>query len=158
MKNKRWLYLFVFLSACFVIQYLGSFFTFTSVLDWYPTIKKASWNPPPWVFGPVWTLLYLMIAISGWLIFIGEKSENRTKALSVYSLQLLFNLLWSFLFFYLKSPFLGLIDIILLWPIIGLTIYFSYTVSRVGSLLLVPYFLWTGYAVTLNFATWILNK
>ena len=148
MKKSLWLLLF--LGICFVVATLGSLATYPSLDPWYIGLKKASWNPPAWVFGPVWTLLYLMIAVAGWLIFLAKKSEQRTRALTFYFIQLFLNCLWSFLFFYFQNPFLALIDIILLVIFIGLTLQATLSVSKRASLLLTPYFIWTLYAVTLN--------
>jgi len=155
-KNKI-ISLGVFLAICFSIATLGSFATEASLDPWYRNLVKASWNPPAWVFGPVWTILYVMIAVAGWLIFISKKSKLRKRALVFYSLQLFFNFLWSFLFFYFQNPLLGLIDIILLVVFIALTLRATWDLSRMAAYLLLPYFLWTLYALTLNGAIFYLN-
>lgn len=157
-KRSKWISLCYFLVLCFLIQVVGSVFTTSTVSTWYPSLHKASWTPPAWVFGPVWTLLYIMIAVSGWLIYLKPVSDRRKKALTLYGIQLAFNFLWSFLFFYLKSPALGLLDILLLVFVTGWSVFVFWRISRMASLLFVPYFLWTAYAATLNGAIWILNK
>ena len=149
-KNLCWLLFFG--AFCFFIAILGSIATYHSVDTWYPMLKKPSWNPPASVFGPVWTLLYCMIAYAGWLIFVSEKSKKRSKALLFYFIQLLLNGLWSFLFFYFQSPWLGLMDILLLTFFIAVTLYTAWPVSKGAAIFLVPYLLWTFYAVTLNAA------
>ncbi len=147
----------IFLIACLGIGVIGNFWTNESVSTWYPTLEKPSGTPPDWVFGPVWTLLYTMIAISGWLIYTSKKSHQRSCALRFYTVQLILNLIWSFLFFFLQSPFLGLIDIIMLCLFIFLTILKSWPLSRLASLLLIPYFIWVLYATFLNTGIWLLN-
>lgn len=140
-----------------MLQILGSFLTTQAVSTWYPTLIKPSWTPPNWVFGPVWVCLYIMIAISGWLLYRSKHSHNRTVALMLYGSQLVLNCTWSFLFFFLRSPLLGLINIFLLCLLIILTIIKSWHLTRVGSVLLVPYLAWILYATTLNSAIWLLN-
>ena len=142
----------------FSIAYLGGIFTETSVHSWYMGLKKASWNPPSWVFGPAWTLLYIMIAWSGWLIYLRPRSEKRTRALWIYGIQLFLNFLWSFFFFYLQRPILALIDILALLLTIAWTIMIFRPLSRRASLLMFPYFIWVAYAATLNMAICILNR
>jgi benzodiazapine receptor len=155
--SSLWLSLAGFILICFLIEMLGGWLTGTSVLTWYPSLKKASFNPPPWVFGPVWTILYVIIAISGWLIFCTPKSKKRERALYIYGFQLVLNLLWSFFFFFLQSPFLGFLDIIaLLVSIIWMAILF-WPLSRGAFWLLLPYFFWTCYASILNGAILVLN-
>lgn len=154
---KKWSSLFFFLFLCFSIELIGGWFTSSSVLSWYPTLKKASFNPPAWVFGPVWTLLYLMIALSGWLIFLQQKSSLRSRALTIYGIQLFLNFLWSYFFFFLRSPFLGLVDITLLLIFLIWTVISFWPLSRKASLLLIPYLLWTAYASILNLFLFTLN-
>lgn len=149
-KNGLWL--LVFLGLCFGIAALGSIATQHSIDTWYVTLQKASWNPPAWVFPPVWTALYTMIAISGWLIFISGKSLQRDRALLLYFLQLGLNGAWSFFFFYFQSPILSLIDIGLLVVLLEATLRITWPVSKRATYLLIPYFVWTIYALTLNAA------
>ncbi len=157
MNKNNFFWLLGFLSLCYGIALLGAFATHASLDPWYAELQRPSWNPPASVFGPVWTFLYFLIAVAGWLLFISKKSEFRNRALLFYFLQLLFNLLWSFLFFYFQSPLLGLIDILLLTLFIGMTLHSAWAVSKWSCVLLIPYFLWTLYAVTLNGAIYFLN-
>ncbi len=154
-KNLAWLLFFG--ALCFLIAFFGSIATYHSVNTWYPALKKPSWNPPAWIFGPVWTLLYCMIAYAGWLIFVSEKSKKRSKALLFYFIQLLLNGLWSFLFFYFQSPWLGLMDILLLTFFIAVTLCTAWSVSKGAVIFLLPYLLWTLYAVTLDAAIALMN-
>ncbi len=159
MKQKKlWISLILFILLTFMIQIIGGIWTRESVTLWYPTLVKPSWNPPSFVFGPVWTVLYVMIAISGWLIYQMEDSNKRNVVLILYGIQLSLNFIWSFLFFSLRSPFLGMIDIILLCFVLSLTIIKAWSLRPLSALLLIPYLIWVIYATTLNIAIWLLNK
>lgn len=149
--------LIAFIAVIFIVQLLGYFWTEESVNTWYTTLNKPSWTPPNWLFGPVWTVLYLLIAVSGWLIYRKPRSMMRTIALGFWGLQLVLNLLWSYFFFAQQSPGLGLMDIIALCLSICLTISCAWNVSRLASLLLIPYLLWVLYATALNTSIWLFN-
>lgn len=149
--------LFIFILLCLTVEIFASYWTNQTVSTWYPELKKTPWNPPGWVFGPVWTVLYLMIAISGWLIYKAEPSHPRSIALAAYGGQLVLNFIWSFFFFSLKSPILGLLDIILLSLLIILTIIKAWHVRQLAAILLIPYLIWVLYATTLNAGIWLLN-
>ena len=138
--------------------FIGSIATSGSVSSWYQTINKPSFNPPDWVFGPVWTTLFILMGISLYIVWSkGLKKKGVKKALSVFGVQLALNILWSFLFFGLKSPLYGLIEIIILWAAILYTIILFYRVSRTAAYLLIPYILWVSFAFVLNLAIFILN-
>lgn len=156
-QRKLWISFVIFILICFTVQIVGSFWTKETVSTWYPKLIKPAWTPPDWVFGPVWSSLYIMIAVSGWLIYRAQYSHERTVALVFYGAQLALNFIWSFLFFSLRSPTLGLIDISLLCLLILLTIIKAWSVSRLASLLLIPYLAWVMYATTLNAGIWLLN-
>lgn len=159
MSLNRRLALIGFLLLVFLIEYGGHKLTFTSVKDWYLILEKPRWTPPSWIFGPVWTILYITIAISGWLVWIRARpSPDRRLAFLIYGAQLTTNLLWSYFFFYLKSPFLGLIDISILIFLIAMNIALFTKLYKPAGLLLVPYFIWTLYALFLNFGIWRLNS
>lgn len=158
MSLNRRLALIGFFLIVFLIEYGGHKLTFTSVKDWYLTLQKPGWTPPSWVFGPVWTILYITIAISGWLVWIRTRpSLDRRLAFLSYGIQLTANLFWSYFFFYLKCPQLGLIDISILIVFIAINIALFTKLYRPAGLLLVPYFVWTLYAAFLNFTIWRLN-
>lgn len=156
-RKKLWISFAIFILICLIVQIVGSLWTKETVSTWYPTLIKPSWTPPDWVFGPVWFSLYIMIAISGWLIYRTRDSHRRTTALIFYGCQLSLNFIWSFLFFSLQSPLLGGIDIILLLLFIIFTIANAWSVNRWASLLLIPYLVWVTYATTLNIGIWLLN-
>lgn len=143
---------------CLAVGFIGSFFTSYSVSTWYATLNKPSFTPPNSVFMPVWTSLYLLLGISLFLVWRqGTDHKIVRTAISLFFIQLLFNLLWSMLFFGLRSPLAGFLDIALLWVFILLTILAFYSVSKTAALLLLPYFLWVCFASILNFSIWKLN-
>ncbi|MDN5327892.1 MAG: translocator protein [Candidatus Woesearchaeota archaeon] len=140
-----------------VIGFLGSFFTNSSVNSWYTTLNKPSFNPPNWLFAPAWTILFILIGISFYLVW-KENFGNKDKlVIGIYSIQLFLNLMWSFLFFGLKNPFLALIEIIVLWFVILANIIIFYRIKREAGLLLIPYILWVSFATVLNYFIFILN-
>lgn len=153
MKND-WIGLVVFLGVCFAVGALGSFATTPEIPKWYATLRKPAWNPPNWLFGPVWTTLYAMMAVAAWLVW---KRTAWSMGLTLFSIQLALNLAWSFIFFKFHSQGLALIDIVLLWlAILATTIKFA-AVSPLAAGLLVPYLLWVTFATVLNFTIWKLN-
>ncbi len=156
-QKSKFFSLAVFLVLVFSIEIIGGLFTQTSLFKWYSELEKPIWNPPEWIFGPVWTVLYTLIAISGWLIFKSPRSKKKQKALYFYGIQLFFNFLWTFFFFYLQSPLLAFIDISILFVSILVTILLFWKLSKKAAILLAPYFIWVGYALTLNLAIWLLN-
>ncbi len=126
---------------------------------WFMTIDKPSWNPPAYLFGPVWTSLYLLMGISLWLIWDSNVLPKiKTKAIAIFSLQLFLNFCWSIIFFRFHSPVLALIDIILMVITIVITIILFNPISRVASWLLIPYLFWVCFATFLNYAIWSLNR
>lgn len=158
MKQKKfWISFVTFILLCFAVEIIGSFWTRETVSTWYPTLVKPSWTPPDWVFGPIWSCLYITIAVSGWLIYRTRHSDKRSIALLFYGAQLALNFIWSFLFFSLRSPGLGLIDIVFLCLFIGLTIIKAWPVRPLAGALLIPYLIWVIYATSLNAGIWLLN-
>lgn len=143
---------------CNLAGAIGSIFTFASIPTWYATLIKPEFNPPNWVFGPVWTTLYILMGISLYLIWKQyEKRKNAKPALTVFSIQLILNSLWSILFFGMQSPLYGLLCIIPLWASIALMIVRFYPLSRNAALLQIPYLLWVSFATVLNASIWMLN-
>ena len=144
--------------VCFSASAVGSFLAFDSVGTWYREIEKPFWTPPSWVFGPVWTALYLMMALAAWRIWRRYGLRNARISLGMFALQLIFNALWTPLFFGLHSPSLAFIDIIILWVlIIATTILFSKR-DRIATILMIPYLLWTSFALALNGAIAWMNR
>jgi tryptophan-rich sensory protein len=138
---------------------IGAVFTTPSITGWYAGIVKPAINPPAWVFGPVWTILFVLMGISAFLVW--EKGLERRDvqiALGIFIGQLVLNTLWSIIFFGLHSPGGALVEIMFLWLIILATIGMFYKISKAAAWLLVPYILWVSFASYLNYAIWILNK
>ncbi len=137
---------------------LGALFTSSKIATWYETLLKPTWTPPGWVFGPIWTTLYLLMAIAAARIWNVRGSSALVRgALVLYGLQLLLNLLWSILFFGLESPALGLLGIVLLWIVIVATIIVFWRIDTISGVLLLPYIVWVSIAMTLNYRIFVLN-
>lgn len=150
---------FKFAASIVVCQFagiIGSIFTASTVSSWYPTLIKPNFSPPAWLFGPVWVLLYFLMGISLYLIWQNKAKDNK-KSLIIFGIQLILNVFWSFLFFGLKSPLYGLIDILLLLAAIILTIAFSFKISSYAAILLIPYLAWVCFATILNYSIMSLN-
>jgi tryptophan-rich sensory protein len=157
-KNLGILMIFVFIA--FLPGIIGSFFTELSVGTWYLDLKKPNFSPPGWIFGPVWTFLYFLMGIASFWVFKKRYATNKiifVYAMFFYAWQLVFNGLWSVIFFGLRSPFWALMEIIALLLLIGANMIFFYRISKVASILLIPYFLWVNFAFVLNFAIVLLN-
>jgi benzodiazapine receptor len=140
---------------------VGSIYTYHSVRDWYPKLEKPSFTPPSWVFGPLWTVLYAMMGVS---LYLG--SQRRTEgddalwqaSRALFGIQLMLNVLWSYVFFGRRSPGWALVEILFLWVAIVATTWAFSKISRTPGLLLLPYLLWTSFAVVLNHSIWRLNR
>lgn len=137
---------------------IGSLFTFSAIPTWYATLTKPELNPPSWIFGPVWTTLYLLMGVSAFLIWQKGWARKDVKiALSVYGVQLVLNALWSIVFFGMQNPGLALVNIALLFVSIVATMVLFYKISRPAMYLLIPYILWVSFALYLNYAIYALN-
>jgi translocator protein len=152
--TNKWLGLIGFLALCLGVGAIGGFATTHSVVDWYPTLVRPSWTPPSWLFGPVWTLLYVMMAVAAWRVW--RRGDERVPML-LFGAQLALNLAWSILFFGAKSPGLALVDIVALWLAIAASIYAFAMKDRIAAFLMVPYLCWVSFALALNSAIWMLN-
>ena len=138
---------------------LSGYATARGVADWYPTLEKPGFNPPSWVFGPVWTVLYVMMGVAVFVIWKkGIHADGVKLALTVFAVQLALNGLWSILFFGLRAPGWALMEIVLLWTAIGGTILLFKRVDPVAAWLLAPYWLWVSFASLLNASLWWLNR
>jgi len=146
--------------TCLVIGYLSGMVTRESITTWYPTLVKPFFNPPNWVFAPVWTILYIMMGIAGGLVWnkIETNEENVKTAFKYFIIQLTLNAVWSFIFFYLHNPFLALIEIVLLWLMIFETYNQFKKIDSKAGMLLLPYLAWVSFAAVLNGAVWWLNR
>jgi len=144
--------------GCELVGFVGTPFTISAIPTWYATLNKPFFAPPNWLFGPAWTLLYFLMGVSFYLIWKQDFKTLKAKiAKNFFFVQLFLNLIWSPLFFGLRSPLLGLIDIMTLWIFIVITIYKMHSVSKWASYLLIPYLLWVTFATALNGAILILN-
>ena len=155
--SHPWLGLIVFVAICFGAAALGSMATTPSIPNWYAGLTKPSWNPPNWIFGPVWSILYLSMAVAAWLVWRKEGLRDATLPMTLFGIQLALNCAWSWLFFGLHSPGGAMIDILLLWAAIAATMVAFWRRSTWAGILFAPYLAWVTFAVALNFAVWRLN-
>lgn len=159
MSLKSSFQLLVSLVICLAAGWAGSFFTRPSVIEWYPTLIKPVFNPPAWVFAPVWTVLYILMGISFFLVWQkGTSTFGVSTAIVVFLIQLALNLSWSVVFFGLHSIIGGLGVISFLWLFIVLTMYLFAPLSRGAVWLLAPYLAWVSFAFFLNLSIWFLNS
>jgi benzodiazapine receptor len=143
---------------CQLAGVIGSIFTRPAIPTWYASLNKPAFNPPNWVFSPVWITLYILMGIAAFLVWSKGLNVRHVKlALVLFAVQLILNALWSAVFFGLKSPLLGLFVIVILWIAILFTILNFYKVSGTAGFLLIPYILWVSFASVLNFSLWRLN-
>jgi len=142
---------------CFAAAGLGAVVTTSQIPGWYAALAKPTWNPPAWIFGPVWTLLYLMMAVAAWLVWRRAGFAGAKLPLALFAIQLALNSLWSGLFFGLHNPGAAAVEIVLLWAAILTTLIAFWRRSRWAGGLLVPYLAWVSFASVLNFTIWRLN-
>ena len=143
--------------TCFGAAWLGSRLTTPSIAGWYAALRKPPWTPPNWIFGPVWSALYLSMAIAAWLVWRKLELPGAKLALLLFAIQLALNVGWSAIFFAVHRPDFAFAEIILLWlAILGTSVVF-WPLSRAAGWLMVPYLAWVAFASTLNYAIWRLN-
>jgi translocator protein len=157
--GRSMLVLAAFIVVCFAAAGIGSLATIPQTVSggWYGTLDKPFFTPPASLFGPVWTVLYLSMAVSAWLVWRREGFSGAQAAMALFSAQLVLNLLWSVIFFGLEAPGLALVEIVALWTAILLTILAFSKISRPAGWLLVPYLAWVTFATALNAGIWWLN-
>jgi benzodiazapine receptor len=149
----------VFVVVCELAGIIGSLFTTPSIPGWYAGLAKPAFNPPSWIFAPVWTTLYALMGLAAFLVYEkGFKRPEVRKALTVFAVQLLLNTLWSIVFFGVQEIFAALVVIALLWAMILWTILLFNRISRAAAYLLIPYILWVSFASVLNAALYVLNR
>jgi benzodiazapine receptor len=155
----NWAKLLASVAVCQLAGAFGAIFTRPAIPSWYAMLKKPGFTPPGWIFGPAWISLYLLMAVSAYLVWQrGLPLPGARAALAVFVLQLLLNALWSPVFFGLRSPLAGAAVIVLLWLAICLTMFLFWKISRPAALLLIPYLLWVTYASALNISIYFLNR
>jgi benzodiazapine receptor len=130
---------------------------FVSTGDWFAQLQKPAWNPPAWIFGPVWTTLYIMMGVAAWLVWREGGWKTQTLPLGLFFLQWLFNVLWTPLFFGVHRIGIAFADISMLWFVLATTVICFYRVSPRAGILLIPYLAWVSFAAVLNFTIWRLN-
>ena len=153
----NFLKLMVSLIICQLAGFIGSLFTSPAIPEWYASLQKPSFTPPNWLFSPVWIFLFLLMGVSLYLIWQAASKKEAKLALVLFSVQLVLNMLWSVIFFGLKSPMLAFIEITVLWIAIILTVMKSMKVAKAAGYLLLPYIIWVSFAAVLNFFLWKLN-
>ena len=152
--SQEYLVLLGFIAACVAAASSGGLFRPGA---WYESLAKPSWRPPNWLFGPVWAVLYAMIAVSGWLVWRAAEPGAAALPLTIYAVQLVLNALWSAIFFGLRRLGLALFEMALLWVAILATIVTFYPIHAGAAYLLVPYLVWVSFAFVLNHVMWRLN-
>ncbi len=155
---KSLLSLIGFLALSFLAPALSAVFSLSGPDEWYRALNKPWFNPPSWVFGPVWTALYTAMGVSAWLVWRNGNSRSLRIPLGLFVLQLILNALWTPLFFGMHRPDLALLNILTLWFAIIATILAFHPLSRPAAYLLIPYWLWVSFASILNAAIWWLNR
>lgn len=156
MKN-RWFWLLIFVLVTFLAAGIGALFIEIGFGSWYENLVKPSFQPPKYVFGPVWIFIFVLIAISGWIVYIRPKSMERSRALRLWQIQLLLNVLWSILFFGFQTPLIALIEMIILWFIILIYMIVTWEFARSAAALFIPNSLWVAFASVLNFCILVLR-
>lgn len=151
-----WAGLVLSVLTCLAVGGLGGLFTASSVSTWYPELSKPSWTPPSWLFGPVWTMLYVMMAVALWLAWRSQP-QAAWSCTVVFAVQLVLNLAWSAVFFGLRQPGWAVAEIVVLWVAIAATAWRLWLVAPAAGLLMVPYLAWVTFATTLTAAIWRMN-
>lgn len=153
------LYLKILISTilCLSLGILSGFNTSDSITGWYPFIIKPSWNPPNWIFGPIWTVLYIGMGVAVALIW-HSRHDQKQKAILFFIIQFVFNLCWSFIFFNLHQIGWALIEIVAMFFLILITTIRFYNINKHAAYLMIPYLLWVSFATVLNASIWYLNK
>ncbi len=146
------------IATCEGAGLLAALATAPQVSTWYAGLAKPAWTPPGWLFGPVWIALYAAMGVAAARVWIRQRTTRTgRRSLAAFVLQLVLNAAWSFLFFGLHSPVLGLVDIVIMWGVIVTLVLWWWRLERPSSLLLVPYLAWVSFAAALNAAIWRLN-
>ena len=141
--------------VCLGVAGIGGLATAPNIPTWYAGLVKPAWTPPGWLFGPVWSFLYLSMAVAAWLVW---RRGNALVPLTLFAIQLAFNAAWSWLFFGLHSPGAAFIDVVFLWAAIAATMLVFWFRSTIAGLLFMPYLAWVSFATVLNFTIWRLNS
>lgn len=146
-----------FLVLCLIAGWLGSIATTQEIGGWYKSLNKPTWNPPAYVFGPVWTTLYVLMALAVWLVWKKKGFGEAKLELGLFGVQLLLNVAWSWIFFHFHQPGWAFVELVVLWVTIVTTTLMFFRVSKVAGGLMLPYLGWVTFASVLNFTIWQLN-
>ncbi|MFH0891623.1 MAG: TspO/MBR family protein [Candidatus Falkowbacteria bacterium] len=158
MKKANAVKLIISIAACQAAGLFGSVFTAPAIPGWYAALVKPSFNPPGWIFGPVWTLLYALMGVALYLVWKQGTDQKRIKAgIIIFIIHLFFNTSWSIVFFGLKSPGWAFANVIVLWLMIGEVTRRFREIDKTAAYLLIPYWAWVSFAAVLNFYLWRLN-
>ncbi len=158
MAKSKFPVLLGFLGATFAAGAIGSAATFTSVTTWYRTLHKPAWNPPDWLFGPVWTLLYVFMAVAAWRVWRHSEARAARRTLILFGVQLALNTIWSVLFFGLRRPDLAFVEVIVFWAVLVALLVRFWHADRIATALWAPYVAWVSFASVLNGTVWWLNR
>jgi tryptophan-rich sensory protein len=154
----RWIWLICWLGICFAVAGIGGRLTANEIPGWYRTLARPRIAPPNWVFGPVWTMLYAMMAIAAWQVWLAPPSPMRTWGLALFMVQLGLNFAWSWIFFRQHSIGAALVEVVILWAAIGVTTLSFAVIRPLPAWLMAPYWAWVSFATILNAAFWRANK
>lgn len=157
MSTSSILKLIVSLALPLAVGAISGLFTSNAISEWYTTLNRPSFNPPNWLFGPVWTTLYILMGISLYMVWTLEPGKERNMALVAFGVQLVLNFGWSFFFFYFKTIGFALIEIVALWSSIVLMLVLFYRIKPMAAYINIPYLLWVSFATILNAAYYKLN-
>lgn len=158
MNTKTVLIAVACIATPLLIGGISGIFTIDGVNGWYTTLQKPSFNPPNWLFGPVWTLLYALMGVALFLVINATATQPKTTAIALFAVQIVFNFFWSIIFFKWQSPCYALVEIAMLWICILLTMLSFWNIHKTAALLLVPYLAWVSFAAVLNGSIWWLNR
>jgi len=153
----HWLILILWIAVCLAVGGIGGRWTAPEIRGWYKTVRKPSFNPPNWIFGPVWTSLYVLMAIAVWLVSEAPVSSTRSVALALFLIQLALNLAWSWIFFRKHAIRSAALEVAVLWCAIGATTLVFSRLSITAAWLMAPYWAWVTFASVLNATIWRLN-
>jgi len=157
MNLNKFLKVLVCLAIPLLVGSVAGLVTSPNIKEWYQYLEKPVFSPPNWIFGPMWTLLYILMGVGLFLILETEKNKLRDKAVKVFAIQLVFNFVWSFLFFEFRLVGVAFFEILLIWVSVIWMITSFYPINKKAALLQIPYLLWVSFASALNGAVWILN-
>jgi benzodiazapine receptor len=156
--RTRWIGLVICIAICLGAGALGAIATTPEIEGWYRTLTKPSWNPPDWIFGPVWTMLYILMAVAAWLVWRPAGIASAATPLMLFAVQLVLNIAWSWIFFGLHQPGWAFGEIVLLWLAIVATTAAFFRSSKIAGWMMLPYLAWVSFAAVLNFTIWRMNS